>query len=139
MFTIRSYSELITIPTWEERVNYLLLSNEVSEETFGPYRYLNQDFYRSKKWKVFRQKIIIRDDGCDLGLYGYDIRKCGDLVIHHINPITLSNMEDLDILLNPDNVICCTRKTHNLIHYGRKASIKKMAPIERKPNDHILW
>lgn len=134
---IRSYSELIALPTFEERYKYLRLSGFVGSETFGFDRYLNQIFYRSQKWKSIRDQVIIRDNGCDLGLEGYDIY--GKILIHHMNPITLQDIErESDFLLNPEYLICVTHQTHNAIHYGDESLLIK-APIERKPNDTCPW
>lgn len=134
---IRCYSELIKLPTFEERYKYLRLSGYVGSETFGFDRYLNQIFYRSQKWKSIRDQVIIRDNGCDLGLEGYDIY--GKILIHHMNPITLQDIErESDFLLNPEYLICVTHQTHNAIHYGDENLLVK-APIERKPNDTCPW
>ena len=133
----RSYSELIQIPTFEERYRYLRLGGEVGKETFGYDRYLNQVFYTSKEWRAFRRKIIVRDMGCDLGIADREIH--GLIMIHHINPI---NMDDIlrrrECLLDPENVICISMDTHNAIHYGDENLLVK-APIERSRNDTCPW
>lgn len=134
---IRSYSELITLPTFEERYRFLRLSGSVGEETFGFDRYINQVFYRSQKWKSIRDQVIIRDNGCDLGVEGHEIY--GRILIHHMNPITLKDVEqESDFLLNPEFLISTTHNTHNAIHYGDE-SLLVSAPIERIKNDTCPW
>jgi hypothetical protein len=135
---IRTYSELITLPTFEERFEYLRLDGRVGEETFGHDRYLNQLFYSSGEWKNFRNEIIVRDMGCDLGISDREIQ--GLIVIHHINPITIDDIRNrrLDVLLNPDNVICTSSITHKAIHYG-DTSLLILMPIERSRNDTCPW
>lgn len=133
----RSYSELITFPSFDERFDYLSLTGVVGERTFGGNRYLNQNFYRSREWKQIRDQIITRDNGCDLGLDGYQIG--GQIIIHHINPITELTMKSLDeIILNPENLITVSVMTHKALHYGDKSLIIS-DPIVRKPNDTCLW
>ena len=135
---IRTYSELIRLKTFEERYEYLRLRSMVGEETFGFDRYLNQAFYRSKEWKSFRRDIIIRDNGCDLGMEDREIR--GHIIIHHIVPITIEDLinRNLDILLNPENAICTCDNTHKAIHYGDE-KILVLNPIERTRNDTCPW
>lgn len=134
---IKTYSELIMLPTFEERFRYLNLNGIVGEETFGFDRYLNQLFYRSDEWRSLRDDIIIRDNGCDLGLEGYDI--FGKIIIHHMNPITVKDIERRsEYLLNPEYLICVTHNTHNAIHYGDE-SLLLLAPIERSKNDTCPW
>lgn len=134
---IKTYSELITLPTFEERFRYLNLNGVVGEETFGFDRYLNQLFYRSDEWRSLRDDIIIRDNGCDLGLEGYDI--FGKIIIHHMNPITVKDIENRsEYLLNPEYLICVTHNTHNAIHYGDE-NLLLLAPIERSKNDTCPW
>lgn len=135
---MKTYTELILLPTFEERLNYLKLTGRVGQEVFGSSRYLNQDFYRSKIWKSIRDYVIIRDHGRDLALEGYEI--FDTIYIHHINPITPESLikHDMDDVLDPDNLVCVSFKTHNHIHYG--ADLK--APIgmaERKPGDQCPW
>ena len=134
---IRTYSELIKLPTFEERFQYLKLDGDVGVETFGFDRYLNQAFYSSDEWKSIRNQVIIRDNGCDLGIEGREIYK--RIIIHHMNPIT---KEDLlyrtEYLLNPEYMICTMKNTHNAIHYGDENLLFK-DPIERKPNDTCPW
>lgn len=137
MTNIRTYSELITLPTFEERFRYLKLDGKVGKETFGFKRWLNQEFYHSIEWLSFRDKIIIRDGGCDLGVPGYDIH--GSVLIHHINPITYEDIRRRNpCIFDPENVICTMLKTHNAIHYGDE-SLLNIAPIERSHNDTCPW
>ena len=134
---IRTYSELITLHTFEERFKYLQLNGQVGESTFGFDRYMNQVFYRSQKWKSIRDFVIIRDCGCDLGVEGYDIH--GKIIIHHMNPLSMRDIEtESDFLLNPDFLICTTHNTHNAIHYGDE-NLLVTAPIERTKNDTCPW
>lgn len=135
--SIKTYSELITLPTFEERFRYLRLRGAVGEDTFGFDRYLNQTFYRSAEWKRVRDLVIIRDNGCDLALEGHEIY--GKILIHHMNPITVKDIRTAsELLLNPDYLICVTHATHNAIHYGDEHLLVK-APIERTPNDTCPW
>ena len=135
--SIRTYSELIALPTFEERFKYLQLNGQVGESTFGFDRYMNQVFYRSQKWKSIRDFVIIRDCGCDLGVEGYDIY--GKIIIHHMNPLSMRDIEtESDFLLNPDFLICTTHNTHNAIHYGDE-NLLVTAPIERTKNDTCPW
>lgn len=133
----RSYSELITIPTYEDRFHYLQLNGAVGKDTFGYDRYLNQILYNSKEWKRFRDEIIIRDNGCDLAFEGYDIH--GRILVHHINPITVDDVANRNpLVFDPENVICVTHNTHNAIHYGDE-SLLITAPIERTRHDTCPW
>ena len=137
MMSIRTYSELITLPTFEERFKYLQLNGQVGESTFGFDRYMNQVFYRSQKWKSIRDFVIIRDCGCDLGVEGYDIH--GKIIIHHMNPLSMRDIEtESDFLLNPDFLICTSHNTHNAIHYGDE-NLLVTAPVERTKNDTCPW
>lgn len=137
MKTIRTYSELITLPTYEERFKYLQLNGQVGKDTFGFDRYLNQNFYRSIEWKRIRNQVIIRDNGCDLGVEGYEIH--GRILIHHMNPITTRDIESMsEYLLNPEYLISTVHNTHNAIHYGDE-SLLITAPIERRKNDTCPW
>lgn len=134
---IRTYSELIQIPTYKERFEYLRLDGQVGRDTFGYDRYLNQIFYRSQKWKSVRDQIIIRDNGCDLAMEGYDIYN--KIIIHHMNPITIQDIElQSDYLLNPEFLICTTHNTHNAIHYSDSNLLITM-PVERTKNDTCPW
>lgn len=133
----RSYSELITIPTYEDRFHYLQLNGAVGKDTFGYDRYLNQILYNSTEWKHFRDEIIIRDNGCDLAFEGYDIH--GRILVHHINPITVDDVVNRNpIVFDPENVICVTHNTHNAIHYGDE-SLLITAPVERTKHDTCPW
>lgn len=135
--SIRTYSELIEIPTFEERFLYLKLDGFVGEETFGFDRYLNQTFYRSYEWRKLRNQIIIRDNGCDLGCEDRDI--FGKVIIHHMNPISTDDLiHNSDFLMNPEYLICTTKQTHDAIHYGDINSLMSV-PKERYPNDTIPW
>lgn len=135
--SIRTYNELISLPTFKERFEYLKLSGSVGKQTFGFERYLNQKFYQSVEWKQIRDKIITRDRGCDLAMDGYDI--VGRIYIHHMNPIEVDDIREAsEYLLNPDYLITTTHDTHNAIHYG-DGSLLVTEPIERKPNDTCPW
>ena len=138
MMSIRTYSELITLPSFEERYEYLRLFGKVGQETFGFDRYLNQAFYQGDpEWKRVRDKVIIRDNGCDLGIDGREIY--GKILVHHMNPITKEDILTRSImLLNPEYLICVTKQTHDAIHYGDSNLLMK-DPIERKPNDTCPW
>lgn len=137
MRTIRTYSELIRLPTFEERFRYLKLDGLVGKDTFGFDRYLNQEFYRSKEWKEVRDFVIVRDNGCDLGMDSYEI--VGRIYIHHMNPITVNDIiHSSDFLLNPDYLICVSHNTHNAVHYGDE-DLLVTAPVERRKNDTCPW
>ena len=137
MTTIRTYSELCQLSTFEERFDYLRLNGSVGKDTFGFDRYLNQQFYRSREWKRIRDRVILRDNGCDLGIEGYEIR--GRILIHHINPISVEDIHTMsDLLMNPEYLICVSHRTHNAIHYGDESLIIT-APIERTQNDTCPW
>ena len=137
MRTIRTYSELIRLLTFEERFRYLKLDGLVGKDTFGFDRYLNQEFYRSKEWKEVRDFVIVRDNGCDLGMDGYEI--AGRIYIHHMNPITVNDIvHSSDFLLNPDYLICMSHNTHNAVHYGDE-SLLVTAPVARRKNDTCPW
>lgn len=135
--SIKTYSELMALPTFEERFEYLRLDGSVGEQTFGFDRYINQLFYQSAEWKKIRDFVIIRDNGCDLGMDGYDIS--GKILIHHMNPITVNDIQTRsDFLLNPDYLISTTHITHNAIHYGDERLLAK-GPIERTKYDTCPW
>lgn len=135
--SIRTYSELIQLPTFEERFDYLRLDGVVGKDTFGFDRYLNQQFYRSSEWKRIRNQVIIRDNGCDLGIDEYEIH--GRILIHHMNPISIEDLQHIsDLLMNPEYLICVSHRTHNAIHYGDERLIVS-APIERTQNDTCPW
>ena len=134
---IRTYSDLIRLPTFEERFRYLQLNSSVGKETFGFDRYLNQNFYRSAEWKRIRDKVIIRDNGCDLGIE--DRLIYGRVIIHHMNPVTDKDIVDLtSFLLNPEYLICVSHNTHNAIHYGNEDLLMK-GPVIRTKNDTCPW
>lgn len=135
--SIRTYSELILLPTFEERFKYLQLNGRVGDDTFGFDRYINQNFYRSAEWKRIRDYIIVRDNGCDLAVDGYEIH--GRILIHHMNPITIKDVElSTEYLMNPEYLICVTHNTHNAIHYGDEKQIIT-GPIVRTKNDTCPW
>lgn len=135
--SIRTYSELITIPTFEERFEYLQLKGSVGKDTFGYDRYLNQILYRSPEWKRLRNQIIIRDDGCDLACDGYDVY--GKVLIHHLNPITVEDvLARSRKVFDPDNLVCVSHNTHNAIHYG-DVDLLVTGPITRTKNDTCPW
>lgn len=133
----RKYSELRRLFTFEERFEYLRLGGVVGTSTFGFDRYINQDFYRSREWRSVRDRVIVRDNGCDLGIEGYEIH--GNLLVHHMNPMTADDVvHGEDWILNPDFLITTTQDTHNAIHYGDK-SLLKTPFVPRQPNDTKLW
>lgn len=135
--SIRTYSELITIPTFEERFEYLQLKGSVGKDTFGYDRYLNQVLYRSPEWKRLRNQIIIRDCGCDLACEGYDIHS--KVLIHHLNPITVEDvLARSRKVFDPDNLVCVSHNTHNAIHYGG-VDLLVTGPIIRTKNDTCPW
>jgi hypothetical protein len=135
--SIKTYSELITLPTYEERYRYLRLGGQVGKETFGFDRYLNQVFYRSDEWRKVRDEVIIRDNGCDLGIEGREIH--GRILIHHMNPITIEDIKNRsDFLLNPEYLITTVKNTHDAIHYGDE-DLLITAPRERTKNDTCPW
>lgn len=135
--SIKTYSELIKLPTFKKRYNYLRLTGYVGEETFGFDRYLNQIFYRSQKWKSIRDYVIVRDNGCDLGVEGHEI--FGKIIIHHMNPITIKDIEqESDFLLDPEFLITTIHNTHNAIHYGDEGLLID-EPIIRTRNDTCPW
>lgn len=138
MKTIRTYSELMKLTTFEERFAYLKLNNGVGQDTFGFDRYLNQNFYRSKDWKAIRNQIIVRDNGCDLGIEDCPI--FSKVIIHHMNPIRVEDIIDVtEYLCNPEYLICVSQQTHNAIHYGNKEIIQANKIVEREANDTCLW
>lgn len=135
---IKCYSELITLPTYIERFNYLKLDGQVGMDTFGFDRQLNQMLYqRSPRWKKSRDYVIIRDNGCDLGIEGYEIH--GKIIVHHMNPITVDDvLNDRDWIYDPEFLICTVHNTHNAIHYGDE-KLLMTAPLVRTPNDTCPW
>lgn len=135
---MRTYSELIKLKTFDERLNYLKCNGKIGIETFGHGRYLNQEFYSSREWKLAKTRVIARDLGCDMGLEGYDIY--GQIIVHHMNPLTIDDFENgSDQLFNPEYLVCVCRKTHDAIHYGSKITDPLMPLVERKPNDTCPW
>lgn len=136
---IKRYSDLIKLETFQERFDYLYIGGVVGAKTFGDERYLNQLFYNSSEWKRLRNKIIIRDDGCDLGIPGREIKDSKYIRIHHIDPITIDDIRDrTPKLFDPDNLITCLWQTHQAIHYtGWDGCLKD--PVERKPWDTCPW
>lgn len=134
----RSYSELITIPSYIDRFEYLKLSGKVGHDTFGFDRFINQQLYqRNQRWKKARDIVIIRDNGCDLGIEGYEI--FGKIIVHHLNPITMDDIvNDRDWIYDPEFLICTSHNTHNAIHYGDK-NLLVTGPIARTPNDTCPW
>ena len=134
----KSYSELCKLKTLVERYEYLRTYSKIGEETFGGQRMLNQMLYQKNPlWKSVRRKVILRDNGFDLGLEGYSI--VGKIIVHHINPLTKEQLLNFDpCIFDPENLISCSHNTHNAIHYGDK-SLLPQDPIERKPNDTCPW
>lgn len=134
---IRTYSELITLPTFEERYRYLRLDGRVGQETFGFDRWLNQKFYKDPEWLRVRDFVIIRDNGCDLGIEGREIHS--RILIHHMNPITTEDIvKRSKYLLEPEYLICTVKRTHDAVHYGDE-SLLILNPIERTKNDTCPW
>lgn len=134
---LRTYTELMLLPTFEERLRYLRLKGHVGEETFGFGRWMNQRFYTSREWQRFREKIILRDGGCDLG----DEDRVLDrhIIIHHMNPITGEQLVHFDAdIMNPEYVICCSPETHRAIHYGDEKQVMPLA-MERQSGDTCPW
>lgn len=137
MSMIKTYSEMKRLATFEERLGYLLLSGRIGEATFGFQRFVNQSFYSSGRWREIRNQVIIRDDGCDMGLPDYPIYS--RVYIHHINPVSLEQLENDDpILFDMENLVCVSYDTHAAIHYGA-ASYSPPTVINRSPGDTKLW
>lgn len=137
MTNIKTYSELITIPTFEERYRYLRIGGSVGEETFGFDRYLNQIFYKTKEWLAVRDSVIVRDLGCDLAMVDREIH--GRILVHHMNPITKEDvLSRSKFLLDSEYLICTSKNTHDAIHYGDDDLLIKV-PVERRPNDTCPW
>ena len=134
---IRSYSELMKLETFEERFEYLKLSGNVGTETFGSRRYVNQAFYRSKEWESIKNRVILRDNGCDLGIPGREI--FGRVYVHHMNPVSVEDVEEFSkFLTDPEYLITTTFQTHQAIHYGGR-DLLVLDPVERYPNDTCPW
>ena len=134
----KTYSELSKLRTYEERFKYLQIGGRIGIETFGYDRYLNQVFYNSPQWKKVRDQVIIRDNGCDLGLDGYSIP--GKVIIHHINAISVDDvLEGNPEIFDPEYLICVSHATHNALHYGDESYPLKFQVTERKLNDTVPW
>ena len=137
MMMIRTYSNLIQIPSFEERYRYLKLSGKVGATTFGMERYLNQFFYNTDEWKQIRRHVILRDYGCDLAVRDREIM--GLIFVHHMNPITKEDIvRRSNFLLDPEYLVCVSKNTHDAIHYGDE-SLLLLPFIERRPNDTCPW
>ena len=135
--TTRSYFELQSFASFEERFEYLSLQGHVGDSTFGHNRYMNQAFYTSSEWRRTRYDVIARDLGCDLGIPGFEIHS--RIAVHHINPITPEDIENGSYnLFDLNNLICASHDTHNAIHYG-SSKVKTVAFVERRPGDTQLW
>ena len=135
--TIRTYSELNQIKTFEERFRYLQLNKQIGIATFGFDRYINQNFYTSRQWKIIRNHVIVRDRSCDLGIAGRDIY--GYVRVHHMNPIAVEDLEQGNAdVLDPEFLICTSLDTHNAIHFGNESNIFRL-PVERTKGDTRLW
>lgn len=137
---IRTYSELIEIPTFEGRYEYLRIGGKVGEDTFGYDRWINQDFYTSYEWRKFRRQIIARDLGCDLACKDRPFLNGELIVIHHMNPIEVNDIvHHSDFLMDPEYVIATTSNTHRAIHYGDRSLLKVFEPTIRRANDQCPW
>lgn len=135
---MKTYSELQKLKTFKERFDYLRTTAPIGDQTFGFDRYLNQAFYKSKEWQSVRNKVILRDNGCDLGIEGHELYS-GQITIHHMNPISAKDITDRNPdIMNPEYLICVSKQTHNAIHYGDESSLPH-GPAERKPNDTCPW
>lgn len=134
----RTYTELSSFKTLKERFDYLKLDGAVGKDTFGWDRYLNQTFYRSSKWKHIRDQVIVRDNGCDMGLEGYPIK--GRIIIHHLTPILPCDfeLENSPLFTDLENLVCVSQTTHNAIHYGDETLLPQTF-VPRKPNDTCPW
>ena len=133
----RCYTDLRLLSTFEERFKYLKLGGEVGNETFGFDRWINQRFYKSAEWKRVRRDVIIRDEGRDLGVEGYELQN--GIYIHHMNPMLPKDIVNAaDWILNPEYLITVSFNTHNAIHFGDESLLPKL-PMERKPNDTCPW
>lgn len=138
--SIRTYTELIKLSTFIERYRYLKLKGVVGEKTFGWERYINQKFYTSYEWRRFRQDIIVRDNGCDLGIPGHEYIGDELIFIHHMNVIDVNDIvNQTEFLMNPEYVISCRFSTHNAIHYGDESILLPYEPVNRQPNDTCPW
>lgn len=135
---MKTYSEMILLPTYSDRFRYLKLDGKVGADTFGLDRYLNQVFYRSAEWKRIRDMVIVRDNGCDLGIPELPIY--GKLIIHHMNPLSVDDIlnDDPEYMMNPEYLVCVSHSTHNAIHYGDVESYTQEY-VPRRPNDTTPW
>lgn len=135
---MRTYTELMSLPTFEERYRYLKLGGKVGEDTFGFDRWLNQVFYRTPEWRSMRQEIIVRDFGCDLAIGDREVM--GLIIVHHMNPIRSKDiLGRTDLLLNPEFLITTSDMTHKAIHYGDESLLIPSTIVERRPNDTCPW
>lgn len=135
---LKTYSEMCKFNTYQERLDYLYIGDKIGHQTFGSYRYLNQRFYSSKFWLDIKDQIIIRDSGCDLGVDGCFIQR-GKILVHHINPITIDDIVNLNpCVIDPENLICTVLPSHNYIHFGTKTP-ESLQYKERTPNDTCPW
>lgn len=137
MIDTKSYSGLRGLLTFEERFRYLKLGGAVGRETFGFDRIFNQRFYTSREWRSCRDAVLVRDNGCDLGVEGHEIHD--KVLVHHMNPVTLHDLTNAnDFILDPEYLICVSHNTHNAIHYGDESCLRKPL-VERRPGDTLLW
>lgn len=135
---MRTYSELIKLPKFEERFEYLKLDGKVGEDTFGFDRYFNQMMYHSPEWKEIRRMVLVRDEGCDLAIPDREIY--GKIIVHHMNPIRLEDIEEHNLdIFDPEFLITTSKLTHDAIHYGDKNLLMESSPVERKPDDTCPW
>lgn len=136
--TLRCYSDILKIDSFEKRYEYLRIPALVGDSTFGSHRWLNQDFYRSKYWKQIRSKVILRDEGCDLGIIDRPI--LDRVIVHHMNPVTEQDIIDMsEVVYDPEYLICVSNTTHQAIHYGDSSLLTPSKHIERKPFDTVPW
>lgn len=137
MTEIRSYSELVNLGSFEDRFEYLKLGGGVGQATFGFDRWVNQQFYTSREWKSVRRQVILRDNGCDLGIFGYEIHV--ELLVHHMNPMVPEDIHsNAGWILDPNYLITTTHRTHNAIHFGTPNPYPKVV-LDRSPGDTRLW
>ena len=135
---MRTYSELMKLKTFEERFEYLKLDGKVGEDTFGFDRYFNQVMYHSPEWKEIRRRVLVRDEGCDLAIPDREVY--GKAIVHHMNPISLKDLEEHNPdIFDPEFLITTSKQTHNAIHYGDESLVTESKPTERKPNDTCPW
>lgn len=138
MKNTKTYSEMLSYDNFDDRFEYLKLNGNVAEDTFGYNRFINQQFYKSKEWKRVRDQVIVRDNGCDLGIQDKPIN--GKIYIHHMNPLVLDDISfSTDNLLDPEYLVCVSMNTHNALHYGNINNVKSNIIIERQPNDTCPW